>query len=89
MRKIIKLFRYLLVGSDADIFKKIGEGDLKTADIALRNGHVILFLDADRLYFTSQPPSRLNLTGFQLGLDQIPNVKLWSSKPKAHRLWNH
>ena len=29
---------------DTGDFKKIGEGDLKTADIALRNGHVMLFV---------------------------------------------
>ena len=40
----------------------------------------------------TETPSRLNLTGFQPGLDWIPEVKFWSVKPKkgevkAHRPW--
>ena len=37
--------------------------------------------EADYILLT-ETPSRLNLTGFQPGLDWVPDVKIWSPKPK-------
>ena len=36
----------------------------------------------DDYILLTETPSRLNLTGFQPGLDGIPNVKFWTPKPK-------
>ncbi len=37
--------------------------------------------EADYILLT-ETPSRLNLTGFQPGLDRVPDVKFWAPKPK-------
>lgn len=42
----------------------------------------------------TETPSRLNLTGFQPGLDWVADIKFWSLKPKkgevkAFNFWNH
>lgn len=45
----------------------------------------IPFLWAGGLYFTSESPSRLNLTVFQPGSDGTPEVKSVAVKPKKRR----